>query len=140
MFKCVITSPGTQPFLGCALRVSCSVVSNSLRPHGLQPGSSVHGILQTRILEWVAIPFLRGSSQPRDQSQVSRIAGRFFTRWVTREAEMGTLGNLRKPKDFLAVILHTRLLECVAIPLSRGPSQPSNQTRVSHTAGRFFTI
>ena len=40
---------------------------------------SVHGILQARILEWVAFPFSRGSSQPRDQTQVSRIAGRFFT-------------------------------------------------------------
>ena len=39
----------------------------------------VHGILQDRILEWVAIPFSRASSQPRDQTQVSRIAGRFFT-------------------------------------------------------------
>ena len=39
----------------------------------------VHGILQARILEWVAFPFSRGSSQPRDQTQVSRIAGRFFT-------------------------------------------------------------
>ena len=38
-----------------------------------------HGILQARILEWVAIPFSRGSSQPRDQTQVSHIAGRFFT-------------------------------------------------------------
>ena len=43
------------------------------------PGSSVHGILQTRILEWVAIPFSRGCSQPRDQTQVSHIAGGFFT-------------------------------------------------------------
>ena len=43
------------------------------------PGSSVHRILQARILEWVAIPFSRGSSQPRDQTQVSHIAGRFFT-------------------------------------------------------------
>ena len=42
------------------------------------PGSSIHGILQARILEWVAIPFSRGSSGPRDRSQVSRIAGRFF--------------------------------------------------------------
>ena len=42
-------------------------------------GSSIHGILQTRILEWVAIPFSRGSSQPQDQTQVSCIAGRFFT-------------------------------------------------------------
>ena len=39
----------------------------------------VHGILQARILEWVAIPFSRGSSQPRDQTQVSHIAGGFFT-------------------------------------------------------------
>ena len=43
------------------------------------PGSSVHRILQARILEWVAILFSRGSSQPRDQTQVSHIAGRFFT-------------------------------------------------------------
>ena len=43
------------------------------------PGSSVHGILQARILEWVAIPFFR------DQTQVSCIAGRFFTVWATRE-------------------------------------------------------
>ena len=40
---------------------------------------TVHGILQARIQEWVAIPFSRGSSQPRDQTQVSHIAGRFFT-------------------------------------------------------------
>ena len=50
------------------------------------PGSSVHGILQARILERVAIPFSRGSSQPRNQTQVSCIAGRFFTNWATREA------------------------------------------------------
>jgi len=40
---------------------------------------SVYGILQARILEWVAVPFSRGSSQPRDQTQVSHIAGGFFT-------------------------------------------------------------
>ena len=50
------------------------------------PGSSVHGILQVRILEWVAIPFSRGSSQPRGQTRVSCIAGRLFTNWATREA------------------------------------------------------
>ena len=43
------------------------------------PGSSVHGILQARILEWVAILFSRGSSQPRDQTQVSLIVLRVFT-------------------------------------------------------------
>ena len=47
----------------------------------------VHGILQARILEWAAIPFSRGSSQPRDRTQVSCIAGGFFTNWATREAQ-----------------------------------------------------
>ena len=51
------------------------------------PGSSVHGILQTRILKWVAIPFSRGSSQHRDKAQVYHISGRFFTIWATREAQ-----------------------------------------------------
>ena len=50
------------------------------------PGSSVHGILQARMLEWVAMPSSRGSSQPRDETQVSCIAGGFFTIWATREA------------------------------------------------------
>ena len=50
------------------------------------PGSSIHGILQARILGWVAIPFSRGSSRPRDQTQVSCTASRFFTIWATREA------------------------------------------------------
>ena len=45
---------------------------------------TVHGILQARIQEWVAISFSRGSSQPRDQTQVSHIAGEFFTSWATR--------------------------------------------------------
>ena len=51
------------------------------------PGSSVHGILQATILEWVAIPFSRGFSWPRDWTQVSCIAGRFFTIWAAREAQ-----------------------------------------------------
>ena len=64
-----------------------SVMSNSLRPLDCSPsGSSVHGILQARILEWVAILFFRGSSRPKDQTWVSCIAGRFFTVWATKEA------------------------------------------------------
>ena len=50
-------------------------------------GSSVHGILQARILEWVVIPFSRRSSQPRDRTQVSHIAGGFFTILAMREAQ-----------------------------------------------------
>ena len=49
------------------------------------PGSSIRGILQARLLEWVAISFSRGSSQPKNRTWVSRIAGRFFSNWVTRE-------------------------------------------------------
>ena len=54
------------------------------------PDSSVYGILQARILEWVAISFSRGSSRPRDRTQVSHIAGRHFNLWATKEALMYT--------------------------------------------------
>ena len=65
----------------------------------------VHGILQGRILEWVAFPFSRGSSQPRDWTQVSHIAGGVFTSWATREAQehcsgqpVPSQGDLPDPK------------------------------------------
>ena len=57
------------------------------------PGSSTHGILQARILEWVAIPFSRESRRLRDRTGVSCTAGRFFTAWVTREALVCTLST-----------------------------------------------
>ena len=57
------------------------------------PGSSVNGIFQARILDWVAIPFSSGSSQPRVQTWVSCITGRFFTICATREAHYGELYN-----------------------------------------------
>ena len=62
-------------------------MSDSLQPHGLYRllGSSIHGILQARILEWVAIPFSRVSPGLRDRTQVSCIADRFFTVRATRE-------------------------------------------------------
>ena len=60
--------------------VSCSVKSDSLWLQGCSPpGSSVLGILQAKILEWVAIPFFRGSCWPRGWTQVFCIVGRFFT-------------------------------------------------------------
>ena len=64
----------------CSVSQSCPTLCE---PMDCSPaGSSVHGILQTRILEWVAIPFSRGSSWPRDRIPVSCIAGRFFTIWA----------------------------------------------------------
>ena len=61
------------------------------------PGSSVHGILQARILEWIAIFFSKGSSRPRDRAQVSCIAGRFFTIWATGEAHI----------QYVCIYIHT---------------------------------
>ena len=59
------------------------------------PGSSVCGIFQTRILEWVAISFSRWSSQPRDWTRVSCIVGRYFTIWAPREVSGGTMNEIQ---------------------------------------------
>ena len=63
------------------------------------PGSFVPGILQARILEQVTIPFYRGSSWPRDQNQVSSMAGRFFTVWAAREAPLVYLNIIYEVKS-----------------------------------------
>ena len=76
---------------------SCSVVSDSLRPHG---------ILQARILELVAFPFSRGSSQPRDWIQVSCIAGRVFTNWATREAHSKSKTGFEVRKSLSQIQFH----------------------------------
>ena len=82
------------------------------------------GILQARILEWVALLSSRGPSQPRDWTQDSCIAGGFFTVWVTRNSRT----------------LNSRTLKWVAYPFSMGSSRPRNRTGVSCIAGGFFTI
>ena len=65
---------------------NCSFVSDSWWPMDYRlPGFSVYGILQARVLKWVAFSFSRGSSHPRDWSRVSCIIGRCFTIWATRE-------------------------------------------------------
>ena len=63
------------------------------------PGSSVHGIFQGKILDWVAVSFSRGSSWPRDQTQVSCIAGGRFTVWATTEGHV-----------YLSIYTHTHTL------------------------------
>ena len=89
-----------------------------------QAGSSTHRILQARILEWVDIPFSRGSSWPRSQTRVSCIAGRFFTIWATRGAHTfwvnliklmvvmwPKLGQCKSPsKSFRIGMLHTEVV------------------------------
>ena len=83
---------------------------------------TVYGILQARILEWVAFPFSRGSSQPRDQTQVSHIIGRFFTSSATREAQeysgVGSLSLLQQifpTQELNQGLLHCR---CILFQLS----------------------
>ena len=119
------------------------------------PGSSICGILQAGILEWVAIPFSRGSSWPRDQTLVSCIRGRFFTIWATwgpytQCCELCLVAQsyptLCDPMDCspqgssICGILQARILEWVSTPSSRGSSQPRDRTQVSRIAGRFFTV
>ena len=79
---------------------------------------TVHGIFQARILEWVAVPFSKGSSQSSDQIQISLTVSRFFT----------NLSYQGSP----------RILEWVAYSFSRGSSWPRNRTRVSCIVGGFF--
>ena len=81
---------------------------------------TVHGVLQASILEWVAVPFFRSSSQPRGWTQVSCIAGGFFTTWATKNSP--------------------RILEWVAYPFSRGSSPPRNRTGVSCIAQILYQL
>ena len=129
------------------------------------PGSSVHGILQARILEWVAISFSRRFSWPRNQTEVSSIAGRRFTVWATKEApktkrithqqynlaaavakslqSCPTLCdpiNGSPPGSSVYGILQARTLEWVAISFSRRSSWLRDWTQVSSIAVRFFTV
>ena len=70
----------------CLCVLSRSVVSNSVWPYGPWPTRFFYEILQARTLEWVAIPFFREFSQPRDWTQVSSTADWFLTVWATRNA------------------------------------------------------
>ena len=98
---------------------SCSVLSNSLQSMNCHPpGSFVHGILQARILEWVAFPFSRGSYKPRLNP------GLPHCRWILYH---------------LSFQGSPRILEWVAYPFSSGSFRPRNRTGVSCIAGGFFT-
>ena len=74
------------------------------------PGSSIHGIFQARILEWIAISFCRGSSQLRDQTQVSYIVDRLFTIWATRESlrYAGDTTLMAKSKELKSLLISVK--------------------------------
>ena len=110
------------------------------------PGSSVYGVLQARILEWVTISSSRGSSKPRGRTQVSCTAGRFITTSTTWEAPYQGWSGMLVTQSCLTVcspmdcsspgfsvhgILQVRILGWVAMPSSRGSSKPRGRTQVS---------
>ena len=120
------------------------------------PGSSVHGTLQAGILEWVAMSSSRPSSQPRDRTHISCIAGGFFTTesserpkyTMKSESESEVTQSCltlcdpmgcSPPGSSVHGIFQARVLAWLAISFSRGSSRPWDQTQVSCTAGRFFT-
>ena len=84
-------------------------------------GSSVHRIFKARMLEWVAISFSKGSSQPRDQTQVSCIVGGCFTVWTTREVSKTLLNNVRTRKKLFKTktySLKLKLNQCTILNMS----------------------
>ena len=96
--------------------VSCPVVSLYATPWTPPPGSSVNSILQAGILEWVALPFSRASSWPRDWAWVPHIAGRFFTICATREVQNIFKSNLESSESIR--------LDSVSTQKNEGGTQP----------------
>ena len=122
------------------------------------PGSSVHDILQARVLEWIAISFSRGSSLPRDQTRVSHLVDRRFTVWATREVQLfaqvvklhvcsvsqspPTLCDLMdcsRPISSAHGLLQARILEWIAISSRRDLPNLGIESAPPALAGRFVT-
>ena len=91
----------------CICAQLCPTLCDS--PDCSPPGSSVLGISQARILEWVAVSFSRGLSRPRDQTHVACIVGGFFTVWATREALKVAAGIVSSSRILIISILHLNL-------------------------------
>ena len=107
------------------------------------PGSSVHGIFRTRILEGVVIPSSRGSSQSRDRTQVSHIVGGFFTDWATREAQKYWSGSPSLFQGFFPTQewnrghLHCRRI-LYQLSYQGSPLLDLGGTFISHTADIYW--
>ena len=108
------------------------------------PGSSVHGISQTRILEWVPIPFSRGSSQPRDQTCASYIEDGFFTISATEEAQLTgasipvTFGQRNVYSKILCFLLNFMSPLCIQDARSLPDTRSVNI--LSHSVSCPFTL
>ena len=129
------------PFPSLGDRTFPTQGSNPGLPHCRQIPYQLSHKGSPRILEWVAYPFSRGSSWPRNWTVVSFIAGWFFTNWAISEVKVAhsCLTVCNPMVHTVHGILQARLLEWVLFPFSRESSQPRNWTTVSCTAGGFFT-
>ena len=106
------------------------------------PGSSIYGIFQARVLEWVAISFSRGSSNlglPHCRQMLYCLSHQGSPQIERNESCSVMLDSLRPHVLYSPGILQARILEWVASPFSRGSSQPRHQTQVSCNEGRFFS-
>ena len=143
--KCITMRVG----YACVLsHFSCPSLFNPLNCSPL--GSSVHEIPQARVLEWIAMLSSRGSFQPRDLTQVSLIAGRFFTSWATWEALSILEVKWSKIHSVMSNSLWPHELYSSwnspgqntgmgSLSLLQGIFPTWDPTQVSHTAGGFFT-
>ena len=147
-------SPGKNTGVGCHALLQGIFLTEGLNPGLLHRRWILYRLSHwgnPRILEWIACPFSRVSSWPRNWTRVSCIAGRFFTSWATRETQSESVScsvmsdsawtgsDCDPPGSSIPGILQARILEWVAYPFSRGSSPPRNQTGVSCIADRFFT-
>ena len=96
-------APKEAPFCCCELAQSCPTLCNPMDCS--LPGSSVHGIFQARILEWVAISFSRESSRPRDQTWVSRFVGRRFYRLSHQGSRGSPMVSVKWLKEAVSVLV-----------------------------------
>ena len=118
--KCIWTpSPAEVEFLAVGREKESEVKVAQSCPTLCNPMDyTVHGILQARILEWVAFPFSRGSSQPKDRIQVSFIAGRFIPSWATREAQEKRIPRLNAAGKISLIIQDNSICNCFPCLLS----------------------
>ena len=98
--------------------------------------NTIHGILQARILEWVAIPFSRTSSQPRDQIQVSCMAGGFFITWATKVAQEYWTGKpIPSPRDLPNPGIKSR---SPALQVDSLPAEPQGKPKNTGVGSLFL--
>ena len=149
-FSLVVESRGYSLRVVCMLLIVVKVKVAQSGPTLCDPMDyTVHGILQARILEWVVFPFSRGSSQPRNGAQVSRIAGGFVTSWATGEAlslwwllccraqalrHAGSAAATHWLWDTGSAVWCPGLV----VPEHVGSSWPRNQTHVSYICRRIL--